>query len=115
VTGSTALSALLWVHAFRHIALQIFSAQRFGFVPSDAVAAVIAWGDVVGACLALLALWLLRARSPLARVAVWLFALETVVDVLNAAVMGIREEAFASLASPSGNKPHLRVLGPRLR
>src|SRR5438876_8588534 len=71
----TALSALLWVHAFRHIALQIFSAQHFGFVLSDVVAAEIAWGDVVGACLALVALWLIRARSPVARLVVWLFVL----------------------------------------
>ena len=31
-----ALTPLLWVHAFRHIALQIFSAQKFGFAVSDA-------------------------------------------------------------------------------
>src|SRR5262245_45588656 len=32
-----ALVALIWVQAFRHVALQIFSAQKFGFAVSDAV------------------------------------------------------------------------------
>ena len=31
-----ALIPLLWIHAFRHIALQIFAAQKFGFAVSDA-------------------------------------------------------------------------------
>jgi len=30
-----ALAPLLWIQAFRHIALQIFSAQQFGFAVSD--------------------------------------------------------------------------------
>src|SRR5215468_3999733 len=30
-----ALTALLWVQAFRYVALQIFSAQKFGFAVSD--------------------------------------------------------------------------------
>jgi len=30
-----ALSALLWVHVFRYVALQVFSAQRDGFPISD--------------------------------------------------------------------------------
>jgi hypothetical protein len=41
-------------------------------------------------------LWLLYAPSPLARIVVWLFVVETVVDLLNATVMGIRGEALAS-------------------
>src|SRR5260370_10214955 len=32
---SDALIPLLWVHAFRHVALQIYSAQQFGFAVSD--------------------------------------------------------------------------------
>jgi hypothetical protein len=31
-----ALTPLLWVHAFRYVALQIYSAQQFGFAVSDA-------------------------------------------------------------------------------
>jgi hypothetical protein len=93
---AVALSGPLWVHAFRYVALQVFSAQRAGFVISDTAAAEIAWGDVASACLALGALWFLRASSPAAHIVVWLFALVAVVDLLNATIMGIREDAFAT-------------------
>lgn len=91
-----ALSVPLWVHAFRHIALQIFSAQHFGFGISDMAAAQIAWGDVAGACLALVGLWLLHLRSSAARIVIWLFVVETVVDLANATFIGIGEEAFST-------------------
>jgi hypothetical protein len=60
---AVALCVPLWVHAFRDVALQVFSAQHFGFRISDGVAGEIAWGDVAGAGLALIALWLLRRDS----------------------------------------------------
>ena len=87
-----ALSVPLWIHAFRHVALQVFSAQRFGFQLSDNLARQIAWGDVAGGLLALAALWLLRSRSRAATVVIWLFVAETVVDFVNASVISIREK-----------------------
>jgi hypothetical protein len=47
-----ALALLLWVHAFRHVALQIFSAQQFGFAVSNDTRDQIAGGDVIGVILA---------------------------------------------------------------
>lgn len=88
---AVALSAPLWIHAFRHVALQVFSAQRFGFRIPDNLASQLAWGDVAGAVLAVAALWLLRRRSRAALIVVWLFVLETVVDFINASVISIRE------------------------
>jgi len=88
---AVALSGPLWIHAFRHVALQIFSAQRFGFHVADNLARQIAWGDVAGAVLALAALWLLRSRSRAAVVVIWLFVVETVVDFVNASAISIRE------------------------
>ena len=93
---AVALSLPLWVHAFRYVALQIFSAQHFGFRISDAAANEIAWGDVAGAGLALLALWLLRSGSRAAVPVVWIFVVESALDLLNATVMGIRERALES-------------------
>jgi hypothetical protein len=93
---AVALSVPLWVHAFRHIALQIFSAQQFGFAISDAAASEIAWGDVAGASLALLCLWLVNGGNSAARIVVWLFVVESVVDLLNATQLGIREQALES-------------------
>jgi hypothetical protein len=91
-----ALAPLLWVHAFRHVALQVFSAQRVGFAISDSLRNEIAYGDVVGMVLALVALFALRARSALAIPVVWLFVVLTAADLLNAAVGGMRETLFGS-------------------
>lgn len=88
-----ALSLPLWVHAFRYVALQVFSAQAFGLRMSDSLANEIVWGDVAGAALAFAALWLLRRGSRAAIPVVWLFVVETIVDLVNATVMGIRERA----------------------
>jgi len=98
-TLAVALSVPLWVQVLRYVALQIFSAQHFGFRISDALANEIAWGDVAGAILALAALWLLRARSRVAVVVVWVFVVETALDLLNATVGGIREKAFESASA----------------
>ena len=88
---AAALSIPLWIHAFRNVALQVFSAQRFGFHIPDHLAQQIAWGDVAGGVLALAALWLLRTRSRAAVVVVWLFVVETVADFANASLISVRE------------------------
>jgi hypothetical protein len=91
-----ALVPLLWVHAFRHVALQIFSAQRAGFAISDSLRNEIAYGDVIGMILALVSLFALRARSAAAIPIVWLFVVVTTADLLNAAIGGMREALFGS-------------------
>jgi hypothetical protein len=91
---AVALSLPLLVQVFRYVALQIFSAQHFGFRISDGAAAEIAWGDVASALLALGALWLLRRGSRAAVPVTWLFVVVGTVDLLNATVMGIRERAL---------------------
>src|SRR5260370_21843806 len=57
-----ALTALLWVHAFRGVALQVYSAQRAGFPISNGGADGIVYGDVGGLILAMIALFALRYR-----------------------------------------------------
>jgi hypothetical protein len=44
-----ALTALLWVHVFRYVALQVFAAQQHGFPISNDAALEIVIGDVAGA------------------------------------------------------------------
>ena len=51
----------------------------------------IAWGDVAGGILALVALWLLRSGSRAAIAVIWLFVVETVADFVNASAISIRE------------------------
>ncbi len=91
-----ALIALLWVHALRHVALQILSAQKAGFAVSDALRDHILYGDLVGMILALLAISALRSRLGVAIPLVWLFAAATALDLVNGSTGGMREGALGS-------------------
>jgi hypothetical protein len=93
---AVALTLLLWVHIFRYAALQIFSASQFGFGASLAAQQQIAYGDVAGALLALFAIAALRYRWPLALFLVWVFAIESSLDLVNASVVGAREQLLAT-------------------
>ena len=91
---ATALSALIWVQVFRDIALQIFSAQKFGFLVSDPTRDIIAAGDVAGALLALISLLALRYWPRVATYFVWILVLETVVDLVYGTIAGLHEQIF---------------------
>jgi hypothetical protein len=93
---ATGLTALLWIHAFRYVALQIFSAQQFGLAVSDTVRNQIAYGDVIAALLAVSAIIALRYGSRLAVPILWLFAAEAALDLLNSTIVGMREQLFTS-------------------
>jgi hypothetical protein len=89
-----ALTPLLAVHLFRHVALQLVSAQRFGFGISNAGRDGIVYGDLAGLSLALVALAAIRLGLTLWRPLTWLFVLATVADLGNALVVGLREDLF---------------------
>jgi hypothetical protein len=89
-----ALIALLWIHAFRYVALQVFSAQRVGLAVTDGMRDQIAAGDVIGALLAFASIVALRARSRFAVPLVWLFVAETLYDLAASTVEGVREHLF---------------------
>ena len=90
---TVALAACLWVHALRIAALQIFSAQAAGFHVSLGAARGIAYGDVAAACLAVVGVWLLRRRSRAVVPFLWLFIVVAAADLVNATLLGIRENA----------------------
>jgi hypothetical protein len=94
VALSAAITPLLWLHAFRHVALQLFSAQAFGFAIPDLTRDEIVYGDLIGMLLALATLYALHSRWRLAIPLAWVFVVATVLDLGNAAVMGIREHLF---------------------
>ncbi|MBO0717520.1 MAG: hypothetical protein J2P55_09355, partial [Rhizobiales bacterium] len=75
-----AITALLWVHAFRYVALMAFSAQRDGFPISDDGLFEIVIGDVAGAAIALAAIFALRFRARFGIALAWLLAAETIFD-----------------------------------
>jgi hypothetical protein len=91
---AAAITPLLWIHAFRHVALQLFSAQAFGFAIPDRIRDQIVYGDLIGMTLALATLYALHYRSRVAIPLAWVFVVATVLDLSNAAVMGIREHLF---------------------
>jgi hypothetical protein len=94
--AATAIAVCLWVHAFRIVALQIFSARRFGFEIPLAAAQQIAWGDVVGAGLAVLGLILLRRGAVATVLVLWLFVIETALDLVYGSLLGVRYHAIAT-------------------
>ncbi len=96
---ATALAPLLWLHTLRHIALQIFSAQQAGFAVPNELRDQIVYGDVLGMLLAVVALIALRYHSRLAIPLVWVFVVETVIDLSNAMAGGMREGMMAAANS----------------
>jgi hypothetical protein len=97
-TRADALIVLLWVHVFRYVALQVFSAQREGFPISDDAAMDIVLGDVGGAVLAFLAILLLRRRIGLGVLLSWLLTVETAYDTFENIQGGIREHLIGAAA-----------------
>ncbi len=91
-----ALSALLWVHVFRYMALQAFSAQRAGFPISDGGLREIVVGDLAGAVMAFAAIVLLRYRVRLAHLLVWLLVVETIYDTFLNIRGGIHEHLMGA-------------------
>ena len=91
-----ALVALLWVHVFRYVALQVFSAQTSGFPISDAGAIEIVIGDVAGAVLAFVSISLLRERARLAIPLAWLLVAETAYDTISNIHSGVSEHLMGA-------------------
>ena len=80
----TVMTPILLLHAFRHLGLMFLApgAVYHGIPGRFAVQA--AYGDLLAAMLALLALWAVRRGSRFARILVWIFNIEGTLDFLNA-------------------------------
>ena len=85
-----ALTTLFWVHVFRHVAFQIFSAQKFGLEVPDKVRNQIAYGDVATSVLGFIAIAVLHFEWSFAILLVWIFSVVSVADLVNAMIGGIR-------------------------
>jgi hypothetical protein len=93
---ANALTALLWIHVFRYMALQAFSAQRDGFPISDGGLKEIVIGDLGGMVIALATLVLLRYRVRLAIPLAWLLVGTTIYDTFLNIRGGIREHLMGA-------------------
>jgi hypothetical protein len=91
-----ALIALLWVHVFRYVALQIFAAQREGFPISIGGALEIVVGDVGGAIIAFAAIVLLRRRTFAGVIFCWLLVAETTIDTFLNIRGGVEEHLMGA-------------------
>jgi hypothetical protein len=91
-----ALIPLLWIHVFRYIALQAFSAQRDGFPISDGGLMEIVVGDVAGSVIALATIVALRYRAGLAIPLAWLLVVETTTDTFLNIRGGIHENLMGA-------------------
>jgi hypothetical protein len=94
---ATALTALLWPHVFRYVALQVYSAQRAGFQISDSGANRIVYGDVGGMILALITITALRHEVRAATALVWLLVIATAIDTVLNISGGVREHLFGAV------------------
>ena len=91
-----ALIALLWLHVFRYVALQIFSAQQEGFPISMDGAMEVVIGDVGGAIIAFVAVVLLRLRASAGVALAWLLVIETATDTVLNIHGGIEEHLMGA-------------------
>jgi hypothetical protein len=97
-----ALTALLLLHAFRTAGLTII-VPEVGVDPNlpRSFAVPAAYGDLIAAILALIAIAALRNRIPFAALIVWTFSLEGMADLLNALVQGLRIDLTSYQLGPT--------------
>ncbi len=89
-----ALQPLLWVHAFRVVGGTILAPGAVAAgVPAD-FQKMIGYGDLVTACLALLALIALRLRLAGAIPLTWLVLGVGMIDTVNAIIQSVRYDVF---------------------
>ena len=87
-----ALIPLLWIHVFRYIALQAFSAQRDGFPVSDGHLLHIVIGDLLGAGIALVTIFALRFRLRAGIILTWVLVVTTIYDTVTNIQGGAQEQ-----------------------
>lgn len=89
-----ALVPLVWIHAFRIVGGTILAPGAVdAAVPSD-FRAMIGYGDMATAVVALLALIALRRRMPVAIALVWLGLTVGLLDTVNAIIQSMRYSVF---------------------
>lgn len=91
-----ALTVLLWIHVFRYVALQAFSAQKAGFPISDGNLMEIVVGDGAGSVIAFATIVALRYRARLAIPLAWLLVVETIIDTFLNIRGGIHENLMGA-------------------
>jgi len=90
-----ALTPLVWVHAFRIVGGTILAPGSVEAAVPMAFRVMIGYGDLATACLALVALVALRARSRAGIPLVWLCVTVGMLDTINAIIQSMRDNVFS--------------------
>jgi hypothetical protein len=90
---AAALTPLLLIHTLRTLGLTVIVPAVTDPAVPRSFSVPLAYGDLVAAALAFLALAALRLRWPFALTFVWLFSIEGTIDLLNAIAQGIAVDA----------------------
>jgi hypothetical protein len=101
LSRANALIALLWIHVFRYVALQAYSAQHSGFPISDQGLRDVVLGDVGGAILAFAAIALLQMRSRLGLFVAAVLVAETAYDTVTNIHGGMQEHLLGAASGLS--------------
>ena len=99
MTRNEALQPLLLLHSFRHIGLMFLAIGAVKYELPTAFAMPAALGDLTASLLAFLALALIRLRWTSAIFVVWLFNIEGTLDLFNAVMRGIINDAWNGMGA----------------
>lgn len=88
------LIPLLWIHAFRYVALALFlPGQVSTDFPHD-ILTVITYGDLISALLSLLAILMLKYKMRGALFVVWIFSIVSIADIINSITTAIGAQVY---------------------
>ena len=91
----SALAPLLWVHAFRIVGGTILAPGAVDAAVAPEFRAMVGYGDMATAVLALVALLALRLRFSGAIAVVWIFLTVATLDTVNAIVQSLRYDVVS--------------------
>lgn len=89
-----ALILLLWIHVFRYTPLTLFAPGQVDPNLPQSVANSIAYGDLISAILAFIAILFLRYRLTGAILVAWIFNIVGIADIVNALIQGVGAELY---------------------
>jgi hypothetical protein len=89
-----ALLPLLWIHAFRYAPLSLLApGQADPHIPADVVG-LVAYGDLVAAVFALLAIVAVKLELRIATALVWLFSILSVADLVYSTARAVGSQMY---------------------
>jgi hypothetical protein len=94
-----ALEPLLLLHTFRHIGLMFLAPGAVKSSLPTAFAGPAAWGDLLAAILAFVAIFSLRSHKSWAPLSVWVFNIQGSLDLAYALAQGVANSAASGMGA----------------